>query len=323
MGNSTGERKLYRVLDIYERFSRGDVISKEKLAQIYDVNEKSIQRDIADLNKHFSYNDTDIKRKIEYKQQKSGYQMINRNSFKFTNSDVFAVAKIILESRAFSNNEMNRILDLLMCQVNDKDVIKKLISNEIFHYVQPKHGIDIVDFIWQISISINEKKIVKAKYRRQDGITKEHTLKPLGLVFNEYYFYLIAEKADGSNNYQVVFRIDRFIEYIITDNKFLVPYRDRFEEGEFHKRIQFMYTGELVKIQFNFYGNSVEAILDRLPTAKVIEECENKTVIQAEVYWDGVKRWLLSQQELLEVVSPEQYRNDIREILKKMWENYK
>lgn len=46
-----------------------------------------------------------------------------------------------------------------------------------------------------------------------------------------------------------------------------------------------MYTGELIKIQFKFWGDSLEAILDRLPTAKFIgyNTQDNKKIIEAEV----------------------------------------
>lgn len=321
------KKKLNRVLDIYERFSKGEIINKSKLAETYDVSEKSIQRDIDHLNKYFLHNDKDkqVKRNIEYNKEKKAHEMINRKSSEFTNSDVFAIIKIILESRAFSKKEMNRILNLLICQLDKDDShnIKELIRNEEFYYVPPKHNKEIVDFIWKISTSIKERNIVKVKYRRQDGVIKEHTLKPLGLVFNEYYFYLIAEKSHGNENYQVVFRVDRFIEYKSTNEKFTVSYSDKFKEGEFRKKIQFMYTGDLTTIRFNLYGTSLEAIFDRLPTARKVKEDKDKILIEAEVYWEGVKRWFLSQQEFLEVIGPEKYRNDMKTILERMLENYK
>ena len=35
---------------------------------------------------------------------------------------------------------------------------------------------------------------------------------------------------------------------------FSVPYKDRFQEGEMRKRIQFMYGGELQRIRFEYTG---------------------------------------------------------------------
>ncbi len=39
----------------------------------------------------------------------------------------------------------------------------------------------------------------------------------------------------------------------------------------------------------------MEAILDRLPTAKVIRDGEDGKVIEAEVFGDGVDMWLKGQ----------------------------
>lgn len=41
----------------------------------------------------------------------------------------------------------------------------------------------------------------------------------------------------------------------------------------------------------------MEAILDRLPTARIVDEVDGKYVIQAEVFGDGIDMWLRSQGE--------------------------
>ena len=56
------------------------------------------------------------------------------------------------------------------------------------------------------------------------------------------------------------------------DEHFRIPYSGRFEEGEFRKRVQFMYGGRLERLRFHYSGPSLESVLDRLPTAKVISQ---------------------------------------------------
>ncbi len=319
-----GKAKPYRILNLYERFNRGEVRSKQYLSTIYEVDDKTIQRDIDEL-RYYLESDEENPKTIVYNKNKKGYEMINRTGFKFADRDVFALSKIILESRAFSNQEMDRIMNILNYQCEDNELLRKIINNERFNYAPPRHNKNIIDFIWNISVSIQEQKLVQAKYERQDGQVKEYILKPLGLLFSEYYFYLVGEIVGKSGNHPIVFRVDRFQKYDITEEKFSMPYKDRFEEGEFHKKIQFMYTGELIKIQFKFWGDSLEAILDRLPTSKVIgyDEKDNRPIIEAEVYGEGVKRWLLSQKEFLEVIRPIEYRQEIKETIGKMYKIYK
>ena len=59
-----------------------------------------------------------------------------------------------------------------------------------------------------------------------------------------------------------------------------------------------------------------------MPTAKVIGKDGEKAVVEAEVYGEGVKRWLLSQKEFLEVVKPQWYRDEVKGTIERMGEVY-
>ena len=45
-------------------------------------------------------------------------------------------------------------------------------------------------------------------------------------------------------------------------------YTARFEEGEYRERVQFIWPGKLQKVKFYVQDKSLEALLDRLSTAK-------------------------------------------------------
>lgn len=60
-----------------------------------------------------------------------------------------------------------------------------------------------------------------------------------------------------------VFRVDRFNDYQVLKRQFYLPYANQFEEGEFRKRIPFMYMGKLLRVKFEFYGPRIEPVLDR------------------------------------------------------------
>ena len=81
-----------------------------------------------------------------------------------------------------------------------------------------------------------------------------------------------------------------------------MPYESRFEEGEFRKRVQFMYGGRLQKLKFYYKGPNPEPVLDRLPTAEIIDHNEKGYLLTAEVFGSGIDIWLRSQGELVEVV---------------------
>lgn len=76
---------------------------------------------------------------------------------------------------------------------------------------------------------------------------------------------------------------------------FQIPYSQRFQEGEFRKRVQFMYGGRLQRVTFTYCGYDIDAILDRLPTAKILSEQDGTYQLEAEVYGKGIEMWLRSQ----------------------------
>lgn len=83
-----------------------------------------------------------------------------------------------------------------------------------------------------------------------------------------------------------------------------------------------MYAGKLEKIQLRFYGENPEPILDRLPTAHVIEQYSNEYTIEAEVYGKGIIMWLLSQRSKVEVLKPDSLREEMKKILSEMMNLY-
>ena len=193
---------------------------------------------------------------------------------------------------------------------NEYDRVSQLISNELYHYLEPHHGQKFVEKMWEISSAVYEHKLMRIRYRKlkeTDAVMR--MIQPVGIMFSEFYFYLCAyisvseETPDiPKRPFPTIYRIDRIAEFEILDEHFNIPYADRFQEGEFRKRIQFMFGGELRRIKFRYKGLSIEAILDRFPTAEIVEHNENGWLISAEVYGDGVNMWLRSQGDMVEIV---------------------
>ena len=140
---------------------------------------------------------------------------------------------------------------------------------------------DVTESLWEIGQAIHNNQFIEIKYQGIQGSTlKTRKLKPLAIMFSEFYFYLVAfinsdkvrENFTVLNDaFPTIYRIDRLQGLKVLDEKYYVPYSERFEEGEFRKRIQFMYGGKLRRVKFRYKGYSVEAVLDRLPTADPAE----------------------------------------------------
>lgn len=298
--------KTFRLLNLYERLNRGETVNKKEFASSFGISEKSVQRDIDDLRIYLSecYESGDDVT-VEYSYIKNGYYLVKKDKEFLTNEEILGIAKILLESRAYNKQELEGLIDKLLLQATPsaRMNIKEMILNEKFHYIPLKHNKPLLNAIWELSENIYNKTIIEFDYVRKDKVASHKIVKPLSIMFSEYYFYLIAWMADDSKDYPTVFRIDRMTNVKSTDEKYNIPYKDRFEEGEFRKKVQFMYSGPLKTIRFEFTGPSLEAILDRIPAAEIIAQDENKTTIKAECYGDGILMWLRTQGDNVKILN--------------------
>ena len=331
------ESKNSRTLDMYVRLCEGKTVNKAMESRRFGVDERSIQRDIDDIRAFIEENRAanGDKREIIYDRTQKGFIMVGEEPSAMTNSEILAVSKILLESRAFTKRELRTILDKLVegcVPKKNMKLISDLIANEKYHYVELNHKEYIQDKLWQIGSDIQEQNLVSLRYARANAPREsiKRIVEPVAILFSEYYFYLnayIVEKDDSGKyvhkySYPAIFRIDRIKNYKCLNKKFRVSYANRFEEGEFRKRIQFMYAGKLEKIKIKFYGDNPEPILDRLPTAHVVEQFEHEWIIEAEVYGKGVIMWLLSQGSRVEVLKPESMRDEMKNVLHAMLKLY-
>lgn len=310
--------KSERVLALHEKLRSGKGIRKEEEAKRYGVDVKSIERDI-DVIKSFLSDqqlETGEIREIKYDRNRGEYILVTRQNSKFTKSEILAISKILLESRAFTKKEMDNLIEkLLSCCVPEENyqIVKKLILNEQHHYVEPQHKTVFVDNMWDLGVAIKEHKVIHIGYKKLKGEeVVERKLQPMAIMFSEFYFYLVGfimdiDKKKAFQNpddpFPTIYRIDRIQKLEITEEKFRVQDSiGRFEEGEFRKRIQFMQGGKLRRIKFKYKGNSLEAVLDRLPTAEIVKKEDDGVVLQAEVFGNGVDMWLRMHDGEIEMV---------------------
>ena len=176
-------------------------------------------------------------------------------------------------------------------------------------FLELRHQSQFLDTLWDIGQAIRNCNYIEVDYERiKDKKIVNRKLKPLAIMFSEYYFYVTAFIDDEevkkdfdviNDSFPTIYRVDRIQKLKICNEKFHIPYSSRFEEGEFRKRVQFMYGGKLKKVKFRYKGCDTDAILDKLPTAVVKSEDEDGIIIEAEVFGDGIDMWIRSQGEMI------------------------
>lgn len=310
--------KLNRVLGIYTKLLNGAVVNKSEEAARYGVNKRSIQRDIEEIRNFLveeSVN-TGYLNSVVYDRIANGYRLERIYDSKLENSEILALCKILLDCRAFPKKELVSIIDKLIGSCvpeENRKIVKDLILNEEFHYIEPRHKTSFIDTMWKVGVAIKNNQYIEMNYFRvKDKIIVKRKVKPVAIMFSEFYFYLTAfiddeEVRKGfdviNDSFPTIYRMDRIKTLRICEEKFHIPYKDRFEEGEFRKRIQFMYGGELHKVKFTYSGPDIDAVLDRLPTAEILNKKEGVYTVSAEVFGKGIDMWIRSQGENIKVIS--------------------
>lgn len=307
------ESKSYRLMVIYTQLQKGGILSKTALAEEFDVSERSIQRDMESLRCFLA--EQAMPQEIILDRQAGGYRLIAKSQSAMSNAEILTVCKILLESRSLRQDEMLPILDKLIdCCIpqSSQETVQRLVANEKLLYIGPHHGQYLVDNLWQLGQAVQRQRVLEIRYQKLKGQeVVRRTVEPVGLMFSEYYFYLVAfirdiDRKEAFENpddlFPTIYRVDRLQSFRETGETFSPPYAKRFQEGEFRKRVQFMYGGRLQTVRFTYSGPSIEAVLDRLPTAEILGEKDGIYTVSAEVFGKGIEMWLRSQGVYVEIL---------------------
>ena len=307
--------KDMRLLELYNRLLKNDDIDIEEYAKENKVSTRTVERDIKCIKDFLANNENQTRELIRNRKKKKYQLTYTEDSVNLTKSEILAISKILLASRAFLKEEISLIVDKIAKQCGsdeDLDLIQNLLKNEKFHYIELQHKKSFIDYIWDLGEAIKDKRKVEITYKKMDGNIVKRIIDPVGLMFSEYYFYLLAhienidkEKyfCNKDDEYPTIYRLDRIEDFKVLNEKYIPTlYKNRFQEGVFRKQVQFMTGGKLRKLKFIYKGSSIEALLDKIPTAKAKEIDINTYEIKAEVFGDGIDRWILTQGDAIEII---------------------
>lgn len=327
------ESKSNRILSLYDELRTGKAIDKAAWAKAHNVCERSVRRDLDTIQQYLSEknrSDEDIEDTNFIRRKGKGrYGIANLETSFLNEGELLAICKILIESRAFGKEKLQSLLERLLQSVISEEGSERIqgyISNELFNYLTPAHKDPEGGILWAIAQAIENRNIIVFSYTKMGTKTPaKRRIRPVGILFSEYYFYLmgIEDSDEGEKQFQKTgprsYRLDRISKLKTTEDTFKLPYSERFKEGEYKNRVQFMYGGEVYTVTLQYFGPSVEAVLDRLPTAKITEEEKGTYTIRAEVAGPGILMWLLSQGSRINVLSPawlrEKWLGEMRAIL--------
>lgn len=316
--------KLDRTLEIFIRGLKGEGLVTCDLADKYHVENKTINRSIDDLRAFLAdHRDLMGNASLEYSRSTRTYHL-HMEEF-LSSQELFAIVEVLIGARAFSQNTLTELTEKLKQFTTPADRVRldNLIRKELFQYPEIKHDChSLTNTLWTLIQCIMEQNEITIGYYRSDRIHAEHNLRPVSLLFNEYYFYLLAFDADGKYQEPTRFRVDRIDNITRHRTKFTSRDVPAFDEGVLRRENPYMWSGPLRKITFEYFGRSVQAVLDKIPTARILEQNGQRALIEAEVRGDGVTMWILSQGSDVKVLEPEDFAATIKEKLQKALDQY-
>ena len=318
-------KKDNRILSIFYRSIKGEDISTKRLADEYGISTKSVSRDIAKI-KNFLCENRELVGNTElvYSRQNNAYKL-HFDEF-LLNRELIAISKILVGSRVFSKLSLLSIIDKLknLTTTTDRKLIDLLIAKELYKYNELKHECrDLLEHIWKLTNAIDGKKEITIDYYKIKSDRISQRLRPIALLFSEYYFYLIAYRCIDENYKPLFYRVDRIIYITEHKEKFKLDKKYDYDEGELREKVHFMFAGDIKKIMFECELRSLQAMLDRIPTAKVISRKKGRAVVEAEVLCgEGIKMFLLSQGDWVKVLSPPEFVEEMKEKIAEMAKLY-
>lgn len=214
--------------------------------------------------------------------------------------------------------------------------IKTLTSNHLAKKLQHQISVapemkaqnqEVRYHIDKIHTSINERTRLTFQYGNYN-VKKEFVLRhqgkiysviPLGLVWNNDYYYLVAKDDDtaGIKHY----RVDRMKKVNVSEIPFNPP---DFSITEHMRQTFNMYPGDAQFVEVQFDNHLINVVIDRFGKDVLIRKVDDQTFsirINAAVS-EGLIRWLLTWGSDAKVIKPQSLVDKMKEEAKKMFQLY-
>lgn len=254
--------KAFRLLDMYERFMKGEILNKLNLSYSYSVSEKTVQRDISDLRSYLA--ETRLNKDentICYDKKCNGYYMKHDESLYLNHAEIISLCKLIIYTKAFSQNDCEAMVKKLisMSAMSCRREIEETLKRELNAYQKEMTRYQRVEKIGYLSEVMINHKWIEITYDQNHQCRKER-IQPNQLFFYHHQFVLLAYSQNEKQS--LLYYVDWILEMKDMTNEYLNYYQNEF------RNVSYM----LVKRQFYINESELEDTMKKHPTASIIEQ---------------------------------------------------
>jgi len=305
MKNNNYDKKIFRLISILNKLDCGKPVLSSELAKEFNVNIRSIQRDIELLGM-------------------SGFPLIPTDKGKYKFMDGFSLRKMKV------TNEEASLLTLLhdiSSSLGDKfekpfhDILAKVLKGESEspYYVKVSKGIKLnrkIPFVKELEDAIKLNQEARIRYAKRDkGSEGEYTIFPLKIIHYDGFWYLLCQR-NGKKNV-VTFRLDQIRSVELLKRYFTVPKNLR---SLLEQSANIWFTGKrdkkvLVKINADavrFFKNK-----EYFPLQKINHKNKDGSLlVESKVgQYEEVMHTILSWMPHIVVIEPAELKSRIKEIV--------
>lgn len=261
--------KAFRLLDMYERFMKGEILNKLNLAYSYSVSEKTVQRDISDLRSYLA--ETRLNKDgntICYDKKRNGYYMINDDTIHLNHAEIISLCKLIMYTQAFSLNDCEVLIQKLisMSTRGQRRELEEILKVEFSSYQNKMTQVQRVEKIGYLTKVMKHNKWIEITYCQNNQKRKE-LIQPCQLYFCNQQFVLLAYSQNEMNCllYYVDWILDMKEPTIGLTNYVICEF-----QCDLHL---------LKKHQFHIRASELEVTMKKYPTASIVEDGESNILI--------------------------------------------
>ena len=291
---------LYRTIEILKHLNEGKKLCVTRLAQEYEVSDRTIRRDFELIRELFG----DFMSK-----EGECYQ---------------AYKKVLLDDVLHATDLMTLANIINLFGITQKESIiskktKALVDKSMLVYEfksRPFEGMNNHEIVKKLEHAIKFNKEIHIRYKSERFIS-ESNFQPYKILFLNENFYMVGENI-GKHNFE--FRRVAMIENIEVKSKTFIPHSDM---EAFIKKVQTPWASYgkkeiVVKLRANKAIRRYFHMKKYLPTQKITKEYKNGdilveyTVTHAQELEELVIKWLPK----IEVISPRNFKKSLQRRLK-------
>lgn len=315
--------KITRILTLYSQLLSGKKVNKNNFCLDYGIKRRSFDRDIEDirlfLSESYSFDE------LSYSRKDNSYQLNRVGDKKLSGEETVVLASALVSLKTFRKDELEELLKNLI-EITDRQYrssVYHIIKNKFDSYKRIKTDQTSLKIQWDIERCILNRKIITMNYRKANGDFVKRQVKPMEILYDDGYAYLVAYRCDEEYEYPAYFRLDRIDSFKVE--------RGEFEDKEFedYKKLnvrnyqKYMQAGEMMNITLKCDASKKINVEDSFRETKIIDETDDGCVIQIKSFERGLLQWLLGQGESVEILEPPALREKIRQTantLRKIYE---